>query len=123
MLDYSKTRNRKALIDTFIYRVVLYDDKMKVLFNLKSGKKNELLLNLIFPDYPDSNGGADENGAKEKETENSVSLSSGCSYTPIMVPLVGVEPTRYRYHWILSPARLPIPPQRRTALLLYITQI
>lgn len=29
-----------------------------------------------------------------------------------MVPLVGVEPTRYRYHGILSPARLPIPPQR-----------
>ncbi|WP_275556920.1 hypothetical protein [Pumilibacter intestinalis] len=27
---------------------------------------------------------------KEKETENSVSLSSGCSYTPVMVPPVGV---------------------------------
>ncbi len=83
-LDYTKTKNRKALIDTFIYRVVLYDDKMKMLFNLKSGQKNELLLNLIFPDYPDSNGGADENSTKEKETENSVS-QSGCSYTPVMV--------------------------------------
>ena len=85
-LDYTKTKNRKALIDTFIYRVVLYDDKMKVLFNLKSGQKNELLLNLIFPDYPDGNSGAieNENGAKEKETENSVS-SSGCSYTPRLV--------------------------------------
>ena len=95
MLDYSKTRNRKALIDTFIYRVVLYDDKMKVLFNLKSGQKNELLLNLIFPDYLDSNGGADENGAKEKETENSVSLSSGCSYTPVMVQITrtGIYPS------------------------------
>ena len=90
-LDYTKTKNRKALIDTFIYRVVLYDDKMKVLFNLKSGQKNELLLNLIFPDYPDGNGGADENGAKEKETENSVSLS-GCSYTPVMVRRRGLEP-------------------------------
>ena len=29
-----------------------------------------------------------------------------------LVPMVGVEPTRYRYHGILSPARLPIPPQR-----------
>ena len=29
-----------------------------------------------------------------------------------MVPVVGVEPTRYRYHWILSPARLPIPSHR-----------
>ena len=25
-----------------------------------------------------------------------------------LVPVVGVEPTRYRYHGILSPARLPI---------------
>ena len=31
----------------------------------------------------------------------------------ILVPPVGVEPTRYRYHRILSPARLPIPPRRR----------
>jgi hypothetical protein len=59
--------------------------------NLKSGQKNELLLNLIFPDYPDGSGGADENSAKEKETENSVSLS-GCSYTPVMVHLQGLEP-------------------------------
>lgn len=83
-LDYSKTKNRKDLIDTFIYRVVLYDDKMKVLFHLKSGQKNELLLNLIFPEYPDGNG---ENSAKEIETENSVSISEGCAYTPVMVEL------------------------------------
>ena len=93
-MGYTKTKNRKALIDTFIYRVVLYDDKMKVLFNLKSGQKNELLLNLIFPG-PDGNGGegrsADENSAKEKETENSVS-QSGCSYTPVMVHPSGLEP-------------------------------
>jgi hypothetical protein len=30
-----------------------------------------------------------------------------------VVPVVGVEPTRYCYHGILSPARLPIPPHRR----------
>jgi len=30
----------------------------------------------------DGNGG---NSAKEKETENSVSLSEGCAYTPVMV--------------------------------------
>lgn len=29
-----------------------------------------------------------------------------------MVPVVGVEPTRYHYHGILSPARLPIPSHR-----------
>ena len=93
-LDYSKTKNRKALIDTFIYRVVLYDDKMKVLFNLKGGQKNELLLNLIFPDYPDGNGGEDGNSTKEKETANAIS-QSGCSYTPVMVPLAGLEPARF----------------------------
>ena len=86
------------MIDTFIYRVVLYDDKMKVLFNLKSGQKNKLLLNLIFPNYPDGNGGISgnnkENSAKEKETDNSVSLSSGCSYTPVMVLVTGLEPVR-----------------------------
>ena len=31
-----------------------------------------------------------------------------------MVPLIGVEPIRYHYHGILSPARLPISPQRRS---------
>ncbi|MDE7164305.1 MAG: hypothetical protein K2O04_02635 [Clostridiales bacterium] len=82
-LDYSKTKNRKDLIDTFIYRVLLYDDKMKVIFHLKGGQKNELLLNLIFPDYPD--GGEDETSTKEKETANAISLSEGCAYTPVMV--------------------------------------
>src|SRR5439155_6346296 len=32
-----------------------------------------------------------------------------------LVPTEGVEPTRYRYHQILSLARLPIPPRRRRA--------
>ncbi|MDN5361401.1 MAG: hypothetical protein PWP70_448 [Moorella sp. (in: firmicutes)] len=30
-----------------------------------------------------------------------------------LVPKAGVEPARYCYHWILSPARLPVPPLRR----------
>ena len=94
-LDYSKTKNRKDLIDTFIYKVLLFDDKMKVLFHLKSGQQNELLLNLIFPDYPDGNGDTGENGAKEKETDNSVSNSEGCAYTPVMVETRGVEPLTY----------------------------
>ncbi len=29
------------------------------------------------------------------------------------VPKVGIEPTRHCCHWILSPARLPIPPLRQ----------
>ena len=32
---------------------------------------------------------------------------------PILVPLAGLEPARYFYRGILSPLRLPIPPQRR----------
>ncbi len=74
---------------------MLYDYKMKVIFNLKSGKKNELLLNLIFPETDgngDDDGSEDKNSAKEKETENSVSLSSGYSYTPVMVRSTGLEP-------------------------------
>ena len=70
---------------------MLYDDKMKVLFHLKGGQKEELLLNLIFPDYPDGNESDNEKSAKEKETENSVSLS-GCSYTPRLVTRTGIEP-------------------------------
>ncbi len=101
-LDYSKTKNRKDLIDTFIYRVLLYDDKMKVIFNLKGEQQNELLLNLIFPDYPDGNDGENENSAKEKETANAISLSAGCAYTPVMVELTGVEPVSKRGLTMLS---------------------
>lgn len=93
-LDYSKTKHRKELINIFIYRVVLYDDKMKVLFHLKGGQKEELLLNLIFPDYPDGNGengSVTEQSAKEKEADKSTSLS-GCSYTPRLVTRTGIEP-------------------------------
>ena len=47
-----------------------------------------------------------DSGTTEKtDKDSSLSVFS-------VVPLVGVEPTRYRYHGILSPARLPIPPQR-----------
>ncbi len=37
---------------------------MKVLFHLKGGQQGELLLNLIFPDYPDGNGNDGENAQK-----------------------------------------------------------
>ena len=29
-----------------------------------------------------------------------------------LVPVAGLEPARYRYQWILSPSRLPIPSHR-----------
>ncbi len=96
-LDYSKTKNRKDLIDTFIYKVLLFDDKMKVLFHLKSEQQNELLLNLIFPGT-DGNGGENENSAKEKEVDISTSKSdvnAGCAYTPVMVDESGLAPESY----------------------------
>lgn len=40
--------------------------------------------------------------------------------TADVVPVTGVEPVRYRYHWILSPARLPIPSHRHGNLYYYI---
>ena len=36
--------------------------------------------------------------------------------TSQMVPVAGVEPARYRYHGILSPARLPIPSHRQVTV-------
>ena len=99
-LDYSKTKSRKALIDTFIYKVILYDNKMKILFHLKGGQQGELLLNLLFPDYPDGHGDDGENAHEmpenERETDKSVSLSSGCAYTPVMVETTGFEPVTPR---------------------------
>ena len=104
-LDYSKTKNRKDLIDTFIYRVILYDDKMKVLFHLKGGQQGELLLNLIFPDYPDGHGDDGENAQKmsenEKETDKAVSnsdINAGCAYTSRLVDQRGVEPRSCRFN-------------------------
>ncbi len=37
-----------------------------------------------------------------------------------LVPLAGVEPARYRYRWILSPLRLPIPSQRHEAIFIIL---
>ena len=35
----------------------------------------------------------------------------------ILVPLTGLEPVRYRYRGILSPLRLPVPPQRHNMVI------
>jgi hypothetical protein len=98
-LDYTRVKNRRDLIDTFIYSVILYDNKMKVLFHLKGGQKGELLLNVIFPDYPDGDdgsGGEDNcniaENAKEESDNSLSSLTPGCSYTGKMVEMRGVEP-------------------------------
>ncbi len=101
-LYYSETKSRKALIDTFIYKVILYDDKMKVLFHLKGGQQGELLLNLIFPDYPDGHGDDGDNAQKmpenKKETDKAVSnfdVNAECAYTSRLVEQRGLAPRSY----------------------------
>ncbi len=89
-LDYDNFQNRKALINTLIYRVILYDDKMKILFHLKSGQKEELLMNLIFPDYPDAS-----TAMPVPASVNNHSLCLRGSYTPVVVEIAGFEPTAF----------------------------
>ena len=69
-------------------RYALY--KTKVLFRLKSGQKNELPLNLIFPYYPEENVNADESGEKKKKPVNRFLSHRGCSYIPVLVHLQGI---------------------------------
>ena len=35
----------------------------------------------------------------------------------LMVPRAGIEPARPQGHWILNPARLPVPPPRHELLI------
>ena len=65
---------------------------MKVLFHLKGGQQGELLLNLLFPDYPDGHGDDGENAQKvpenEIETDKAVSnsdINAECAYTSRLV--------------------------------------
>ena len=50
--------------------------------------------------------------SKKETSETNVSDVS-------LVPVAGLEPARYRYRWILSPLRLPIPSHRH----IYLTVI
>ena len=69
-LDYTITANRQALVDTFVDKVWLYDDRnAKIRYKVTDFHKGSFLERLV--------------------------------------PEVGLEPTRGRPHWILSPARLP----------------
>ena len=46
-------------------------------------------------------------------TDRTSSVDAIRNDTKTLVPEVGLEPTRPCGHWILNPARLPIPPLRR----------
>ena len=89
-LDYSLMANRRHLIDTLIYKVILYEDKVKIIFHLKSGQhKGEVLLAMLFPEHDG------ENPENEKETAETVSnsvLGTSGSYTSRLVETRGFEP-------------------------------
>ena len=121
-LDYSKTKYRRDLIETLVYKIILYDSKVKILFHLKGGQqKGELLLNLIYPDYPNENGGNSDNDDNfdnnhtKKEEIYSIPPPLGCSYMSDMVEVTGFEPaaswsrtmraTKLRYTSILAVSR------------------
>ena len=57
--------------------------------------------------YLKLNGRAKNNGLTQKVNPNCPAEVTR------LVPVAGVEPARYCYHGILSPARLPIPPHRQ----------
>lgn len=90
----------KVLCETFIRRH--RHNKLKVLFRLNGGYKNEQLLNSIFPIIATGTewGGTKKNCVK-KETEKSVSIFGG-TYTPCMVPLTGLGPVRFLHRGIFS---------------------
>lgn len=78
---------------------------------MKSGQKEELLLNLIFPDYFNDNSNNESEGkgegesndkqsAKEKEADKSTSNSAGCSYTPRLVTSTEMNPNAC--NWIVG---------------------
>ncbi len=57
-----------------------------------------------------------EKRKSEKNKKKRQSSAENCRF--FLVPVAGVEPARYRYHWILSPARLPIPSHRQVHCIL-----
>lgn len=55
---------------------------------------------MIFPDYPDGDGGEVENSAKEKEVDISTSnsdVNAGCAYTSRVVDESGLAPESYGF--------------------------
>lgn len=62
-------------------------DKIKILFHLKGGQKEALIMNLIFPDYPNNKT------TEPTVTDNANFVSSvRGAYTPDVVETPGIEP-------------------------------
>ena len=91
IIRYIKTalkQEPKQMIDLLIQQIVLYDDKIEIYYKYTHSKN------------PDDN-------------HRDFSFWTGSTRSDL-VPVIGLEPIRYHYHWILSPARLPISPHRLT---------
>ena len=56
---------------------------------------------------------------RAKKLRASTNVGARIRASVTLVPVAGLEPARYRYQWILSPSRLPIPSHRRIVQLLY----
>ena len=86
-LDYTQAKNRKLLINTLVYKVLVYDNELKVIMHLKGGQhKGQLLLDFLYPNE-------DETPDNEKETAETVSsLGRFGSPTPVVVGNTGLEP-------------------------------
>jgi hypothetical protein len=59
------------------------------------------------------------NGQRKAIIRTHRQSETGSDYISL-VPAAGVEPARCRHHWILSPARLPIPSRRHKPLFYFI---
>ena len=84
--DISDINYRRALVDIFVNKIYLFDDEMRIVYNAGEGHKIDVPLDELTHERGSSKG--------------------------MFVPLIGLEPIQYCYRRILSPLRLPIPPQR-----------
>ena len=96
----------------------MYEDKVKIICNLKAGQnKKELLLNLLFPDFPngggndDGSGGTNGGGSSGDSSASPVKTKNvqdpNGSYTFPVVQDKGLEPSLSCPKQILSLPRLP----------------
>ena len=75
------------------------------------------------PEFGQSSGRVGENRTANNATARSAMSASvlpnqaTCEWGGTLVPGTGFEPARPFGHWILSPARMPIPPSRRNFIL------
>ena len=78
VLDMSKQSHRQRLIDTFVNRIYLYDDKLVITFNHKDGAET-ITLNDIEAALAEAENGSDlvSFGVPKKNNPNLISVGEG----------------------------------------------